>query len=35
MGLRVSELVNLKIEDIDSQRMQVLISQRKGKKTVT
>jgi len=32
MGLRVSELVNLKITDIDSQRMQVLISQGKGKK---
>lgn len=32
MGLRVSELVNLKITDIDSKRMQVLISQSKGKK---
>lgn len=32
MGLRVSELVNLKISDIDSKRMQVLISQSKGKK---
>lgn len=32
MGLRVSELVNLKITDIDSKRMQVLICQSKGKK---
>lgn len=32
MGLRVSELVNLKIEDIDSKRMQVCIQQSKGKK---
>ncbi len=32
MGLRVSELVNLKISDIDSQRMQVLVNQGKGKK---
>ncbi len=32
MGLRVSEIVNLKITDIDSQRMQVLIEQAKGKK---
>lgn len=32
MGLRVSEIVNLKIEHIDSQRMQVLISGAKGKK---
>src|SRR5690606_21330484 len=32
MGLRVSELVNLKITDIDSKRMQVLINQSKGKK---
>jgi len=32
MGLRVSEIVNLKIEDIDSQRMQVLIAGAKGKK---
>lgn len=32
MGLRVSEIVNLKITDIDSQRMQVLIQQSKGKK---
>lgn len=32
MGLRVSEIVNLKIVDIDSHRMQVLISGAKGKK---
>ncbi len=32
MGLRVSELVNLKITDIDSNRMQVLVHQGKGKK---
>lgn len=32
MGLRVSEIVNLKITDIDSQRMQVFIEQAKGKK---
>lgn len=32
MGLRVSELVNIKITDIDSHRMQVLVSQGKGKK---
>ncbi|MGA9213248.1 tyrosine-type recombinase/integrase [Kaistella sp.] len=32
MGLRVSEIVNLKIEDIDSKTMQVLIQQGKGKK---
>ncbi len=32
MGLRVSEIVNLKITDIDSQRMQVLVEQAKGKK---
>ncbi len=32
MGLRVSELVNLKITDIDSNRMQVLVSSGKGKK---
>jgi len=32
MGLRVSEIVNLKITDIDSQRMQVLIEAAKGKK---
>ena len=31
-GLRVSELVNLKISDIDSSRMQILITQAKGKK---
>ncbi len=32
MGLRVSELVHLKITDIDSKRMQVLVSCAKGKK---
>lgn len=31
-GLRVSEVVNLKISDIDSERMQILIRQAKGKK---
>ncbi|WP_443938385.1 tyrosine-type recombinase/integrase [Pedobacter sp. MW01-1-1] len=32
MGLRVSEIVNLKISDIDSKSMHVLVSQAKGKK---
>lgn len=32
MGLRVSEVVNLKISDIDSKRMQVLVESAKGKK---
>ncbi|MEM5564679.1 tyrosine-type recombinase/integrase [Psychroserpens sp. AS72] len=32
MGLRVSEIVNIKIHHIDSDRMQVLISAAKGKK---
>jgi site-specific recombinase XerD len=32
-GLRVSEIVNLKIKNIDSQRMQIFISREKGKKT--
>ena len=32
MGLRVSEIVNLKITDIDSKNMQVLIEKSKGKK---
>src|SRR5699024_5486032 len=32
MGLRVSEIVNMKIEDIDSYRMQVRIDRGKGKK---
>lgn len=32
MGLRVSEVINLKIEHIDSKRMQVLIAGAKGKK---
>lgn len=31
-GLRVSEVVNLKITDIDSSRMQILIERAKGKK---
>lgn len=31
-GLRVSEIVNLKIKDIDSQRMQLFIARAKGKK---
>ena len=32
MGLRVSEIVNLKVSNIDSGNMQVLIQQAKGKK---
>ena len=32
MGLRVSEIINIKIEDIDSQNMQVFIERGKGKK---
>lgn len=32
LGLRVSEIVNLKIKDIDSQSMQVFIERGKGKK---
>lgn len=32
MGLRVSEIINLKISDIDSKRMQVFIERAKGKK---
>jgi site-specific recombinase XerD len=32
MGLRVSEIVNLKITDIDSGNMQVFIERAKGKK---
>ena len=31
-GLRISELINLKVKDIDSDRMQMRISQSKGKK---
>jgi len=31
-GLRISELVNLKIKDIDSERMQIRVVQAKGKK---
>ena len=32
MGLRVSEIVNLKVQDIDSKAMQVFIERAKGKK---
>jgi len=31
-GLRISELINLKIKDIDSNRMQIRVTQSKGKK---
>ncbi|MBN2766090.1 MAG: site-specific integrase [Paludibacteraceae bacterium] len=31
-GLRISELINLKIKDIDSSRMQIRVEQAKGKK---
>lgn len=31
-GLRLSEAINLKLEDIDSERMQIRIKQSKGKK---
>jgi integrase/recombinase XerD len=31
-GLRISEAINLKIKDIDSQRMQIKVEQSKGKK---
>ena len=31
-GLRLSELINVKITDIDSTRMQVRVEQGKGKK---
>jgi hypothetical protein len=31
-GLRISECINLKIKDIDSNRMQIRIEQAKGKK---
>jgi site-specific recombinase XerD len=31
-GLRISELINVKINDIDSKRMQIRIEQSKGKK---
>ena len=31
-GLRISELVNLRIKDIDSERMQIRVEQAKGKK---
>lgn len=32
MGLRVSEIINLKVQDIDSKAMQVFIERAKGKK---
>jgi site-specific recombinase XerD len=32
MGLRVSEIVNLKVTDVDSGNMQVLVERGKGKK---
>ncbi|MFM9838281.1 MAG: tyrosine-type recombinase/integrase [Cyclobacteriaceae bacterium] len=32
MGLRVSEIVNLKVQDIDSKAMQVFVERAKGKK---
>ena len=32
MGLRVSEIANLKVTDIDSDRMQAFIEKAKGKK---
>jgi integrase len=31
-GLRISELINLKVKDIDNARMQIRISQAKGEK---
>lgn len=31
-GLRISEAINLKVKDIDSQRMQIRVEQAKGKK---
>ena len=31
-GLRISELINLKVKDIDSDRMQIRVQQSKGKK---
>jgi integrase/recombinase XerD len=31
-GLRISEAINLKVKDIDSQRMQIRVTQAKGKK---
>jgi site-specific recombinase XerD len=34
-GLRVSEIVNLKIKDIDNSRMQIFIQRAKGKKIAT
>ena len=35
MGLRVSEIVHIKIEDIDSKAMRVLIGREKEKKIDT
>ena len=32
MGLRVSEIMNIKIKDVDSKNMQVFIAKAKGKK---
>ena len=32
MGLRVSEIIQMKIKDIDSKNMQVLVARAKGKK---
>ena len=34
-GVRVSELVRLKVSDIDSERMMVKVEQGRGKKTAT
>ncbi len=34
MGLRVSEIVNIKIEDIDSKNTRVIIRSAKGKKVI-
>ena len=31
-GLRISELINLRVKDIDSDRMQIRVTQSKGKK---
>lgn len=31
-GLRISELINLQVKDIDSKRMQIRVTQSKGKK---
>ncbi len=34
-GIRVSEVAALKIKDVDSDRMQILVTQAKGKKGQT